>query len=207
MPSKLTFRPGFIAKRLCPELVFVRPDFRKYSEASQAVRTIFREYDENLECGSLDEAYLDVTSYCAEHGVSGKLSLPSTASNLSIPHFPGIPRGGRISGCVTAGPEVAAEMRARVLKETGLTCSCGVAPNSMLAKVCSDMNKPNGQFAVPPDPAAISRFLEGLSVRKVPGIGKVSLTPGLVLMLSQLATKMSSISCILTEARGMLVAD
>lgn len=65
-------------------------------------------------------------------------------------------------------------MRARVASQTGLTCSCGIAPNCMLAKVCSDMNKPNGQFALPADPAAIAAFLDDLSVRKLPGIGKVN---------------------------------
>lgn len=69
--SRRGCRPGFIAKRLCPELVFVKPDFSKYTKASEAVRAIFREFDENLESGSLDEAYLDVTDYCAAHGTTG----------------------------------------------------------------------------------------------------------------------------------------
>ena len=68
---------------------------------------------------------------------------------------------------------MAAEMRARVLAQTGLTCSCGIAPNRMLAKVCSDMNKPNGQFELPADPADITRFTDTLPIRKIPGIGKV----------------------------------
>ena len=60
-----------------------------------------------------------------------------------------------------------------MLVETGLTCSCGVAPNRMLAKVCSDINKPNGQCVVPADPNEIRRFVDDLPIRKVPGIGKV----------------------------------
>ena len=65
-------RPGFIARRLCPELVFVKPDFRKYSKAGQAVRAIFREFDADMESGSLDEAYLDITDYCQQHGMTGE---------------------------------------------------------------------------------------------------------------------------------------
>jgi len=45
----------------------------------------------------------------------------------------------------------------------------------MLAKVASDINKPNGQFALPEDPAVLKEFVHGLSLRKVPGIGKVQL--------------------------------
>lgn len=73
-----------------------------------------------------------------------------------------------------AGTEVAEEMRLRVQKETKLTCSVGIGPNGMLAKVASDINKPNGQYVLPQDPAALKRFVQSLSLRKVPGIGKVS---------------------------------
>lgn len=72
-----------------------------------------------------------------------------------------------------AGVEVAAEMRQKVLDATGLTCSCGIAPNRMLAKVCSDMKKPNGQYDVQPDPDLVQAFMAPLPIRKIPGIGKV----------------------------------
>ena len=65
--------PGFIARRLCPELVFVTPDFQKYTKASQATRNIFRDFDPDFEAGSLDEAYLDITAYCEQHGMTGTL--------------------------------------------------------------------------------------------------------------------------------------
>jgi hypothetical protein len=47
--------PGFIAVRLCPQLVFVAPDFPKYVAASEATRTVFRDYDPDFRAGSLDE--------------------------------------------------------------------------------------------------------------------------------------------------------
>ena len=52
---------GFLAKRNCPELIFVKPRYDRYKEISQQVRSIFHEYTDLVEPLSLDEAYLDVT--------------------------------------------------------------------------------------------------------------------------------------------------
>lgn len=52
---------GFQAKRLCPDLIFVRPRFERYREISAQIRAIFYEYTDLVEPLSLDEAYLDVT--------------------------------------------------------------------------------------------------------------------------------------------------
>ncbi len=63
--------PGFIGRRLCPELVFVKPNFQKYTRAAAATRAVFVQYDPDFEAGSLDEAYLDVTDYCRSHDTTG----------------------------------------------------------------------------------------------------------------------------------------
>jgi DNA polymerase kappa len=55
--------PGFIGKKLCPELVIVTPHFDKYREVSQQVQEILTEYDPNFAMMSLDEAYLDFTAH------------------------------------------------------------------------------------------------------------------------------------------------
>ncbi|UOY09116.1 DNA polymerase IV [Muricauda sp. SCSIO 64092] len=52
---------GYLAKKNCPDLIFVRPRFDRYKEVSQQVRSIFLEYTDLVEPLSLDEAYLDVT--------------------------------------------------------------------------------------------------------------------------------------------------
>ncbi len=49
------------AKRLCPQAIFIKPNFTKYSEASQRIRAVFYKYTQLVEPLSLDEAYLDVT--------------------------------------------------------------------------------------------------------------------------------------------------
>lgn len=52
---------GNLAAKLCPELIFVRPNFERYSEISKKIRAIFFDYTDLVEPLSLDEAYLDVT--------------------------------------------------------------------------------------------------------------------------------------------------
>ncbi|CAK5281491.1 unnamed protein product [Mycena citricolor] len=65
-------------------------------------------------------------------------------------------------------------MRKSVFAETKLTVSAGIAPNTMLAKICSDKNKPNGQFHLPFERDAILLFMRELPIRRIPGIGRVS---------------------------------
>lgn len=66
------------------------------------------------------------------------------------------------------------EIRDTVFRETSLTVSAGIAPNKMLAKICSDKNKPNGQYHLPFDCTSIKAFMHDLPIRKVPGVGRVN---------------------------------
>ena len=78
-----------------------------------------------------------------------------------------------ISGCgrLYGSPsEIAETIKNRIFEATGLTCSVGIAPNKFLAKIASDMNKPNGLFAIMPDD--VPAFIETLPIRKVSGVGK-----------------------------------
>lgn len=52
---------GVLAKKYCPDLIFVRPRFERYKEISNQIHKIFRDYTDLIEPLSLDEAYLDVT--------------------------------------------------------------------------------------------------------------------------------------------------
>jgi len=66
--------------------------------------------------------------------------------------------------------EIAREIKRKIKETVHLTCSVGVAPNKFLAKIASDLEKPDGLTVILPD--KVPEFVESLSVKKVPGVGK-----------------------------------
>ena len=77
-----------------------------------------------------------------------------------------------VSALARPATQVAREIRERIHAATGLTASAGIAPNKMLAKIASDLNKPDGQYTI--KPAAVPAFMETLPARKIAGIGEVT---------------------------------
>lgn len=71
-----------------------------------------------------------------------------------------------------SGAEIAAEIRAAIESETGLTASAGIGPNKLIAKIASDWNKPNGQCVVAPSKVDI--FMQKLPVHRIWGVGPKS---------------------------------
>lgn len=137
--------PGFIAKKLCKDLVFVTPNFQKYQVEGEKIREIFREYDSEFESMGLDEGNLRVT----------EVLIDSDMNNNE----------GRM--------RLAKEIRDKIFEKTGLNASAGIACNKVLAKIATDMGKPNGQYLVPFSKSEILEFISNLNIRKIPGIGKV----------------------------------
>ena len=131
--------PSVIAKRLCPDLIFVNHNFARYTEVSASIHEIFREYTDLIEPLSIDEAFLDVTE---DKKRIGSATL------------------------------IAKRIRNEIKSKTGLTASAGVSVNKFLAKIASDINKPDGLFLIKPEEA--EKFIEELSVEKFYGIGKVT---------------------------------
>eukprot|EP00949_MAST-11_sp_MAST-11-sp1_P003761 g3761.t1 len=143
--------PGFIAKQLCPHLIFVKSDWPAYKLAAKQTREIFRDYDPHFTAGSLDEASLDITDYLKRRAGHGTLSIVNLADS------------------------VVAEIRERCRIATGgLTCSAGIGPNRMLAKIASDQNKPDGQCNIGFSVSSVTSFMRDLDVRRLPGVGKVT---------------------------------
>ena len=72
------------------------------------------------------------------------------------------------------GKTIGEKIRRDIQAATGLTASVGVAPNMFLAKIASDMNKPDGLTLVPFEPEAIEKFLAPLPISRMWGVGKVT---------------------------------
>ncbi|MFZ6052882.1 DNA polymerase IV [Halocola ammonii] len=67
---------------------------------------------------------------------------------------------------------IAEEIRQRIFEETNLTASAGISINKFVAKVASDLNKPNGLALIPPE--RVDEFIKALPISKFHGIGKVT---------------------------------
>lgn len=72
----------------------------------------------------------------------------------------------------TSATQIAKEIRAKIVETTGLTASAGVSYNKFLAKIASDVNKPDGLFVIKPKDA--DRFLEQLPIERFYMVGKVT---------------------------------
>lgn len=74
--------------------------------------------------------------------------------------------------CQGSATYIAEDIRRAIFEELNLTASAGVAPVKFLAKIASDENKPNGICVITPD--QIPDFIKTLSLKKIPGVGKVA---------------------------------
>ncbi|MFA0114483.1 DNA polymerase IV [Vibrio sp. 10N.261.46.E11] len=75
--------------------------------------------------------------------------------------------------CHGSATLIAESIRRDIWNELNLTASAGIAPIKFLAKVASDLNKPNGQFVIPPQD--VQTVIDKLPLEKIPGVGKVSI--------------------------------
>jgi DNA polymerase-4 len=66
--------------------------------------------------------------------------------------------------------QIARAIKERIKSELGLSCSVGVAPNKFLAKIASDMDKPDGLTMITPE--QVQSFVDSLEIHKVPGVGR-----------------------------------
>ncbi|HEX8075736.1 MAG TPA: DNA polymerase IV [Thermoleophilaceae bacterium] len=124
--------PAERARRLCPQAVFVPPEFDHYRARSREVMAVLHEHVDRVEVVGLDEAYLDLSGY----------ERPRAAAR---------------------------RVKAAVRERTGLTCSIGMGPSKLVAKVASDAEKPDG-FVELSREQACERFA-GASPGLIPGIG------------------------------------
>lgn len=128
------------ARARCPHAAFLSGRFDAYREASAAVMAVLRDASPLVEPLSLDEAFVDLTA----------AGLP----DLDV-------------GTVT---DFAEQLRAQVAEVTGgLTASVGVGSSKFIAKVASDLDKPDGLVVVAP--GTERELLRPMSVTVIPGVG------------------------------------
>lgn len=125
--------PAAMARKLCPDGIFLRGNYHRYRELSDKIINSLRDFSPIIQQASIDEAYL---------------ALPENEE-----------------------PEKLAQTIKKTVAEAsgGLTCSVGLAPVKFLAKIASDMNKPDGVFII--RPGEVENFLLPLCIEKLPGVG------------------------------------
>ncbi|GAM24193.1 hypothetical protein SAMD00019534_073680, partial [Acytostelium subglobosum LB1] len=134
--------PGLFAMELCPTLIIKPSRMDRYRHFSSLIREVLGQFDPNFVSPSLDEACLDITS-ALQHNPSMKAL------------------------------DIAMLLRRKIHDNTGgLTCSMGIAPSPLLAKLSSEVNKPNGYFILERDEAKMEEFLSNTAIKKISGIGK-----------------------------------
>ncbi|RKP09699.1 hypothetical protein THASP1DRAFT_13899, partial [Thamnocephalis sphaerospora] len=142
-PSELRYgvrsaMPGYIAKKLCPDLVIIPVNFFLYvAQRMQSIGMLLT-YSTYDSAAGVDESYLNLTAYLARTG--------------------------------TKVVDVVQQLRREIQEKTSLTASAGIGPNKY---ICSDINKPNGQYILPNDYEAVIRFVRELPIRKMRGVGRV----------------------------------
>ena len=125
------------AWRLCPEAVYLPPNFPLYIKVSGEIMAISRGYADKFEQWGIDEAFLDVSS--------------------KVKDF-------------TEAEALAKQIKQEIKAKENLTCSIGVGPNKLIAKVASDFQKPDGLTVVREEEAEV--FLAPLPVRKLLWVGR-----------------------------------
>ena len=132
----LTGEPVVDARRKCPDLILVPPNYELYNRSSKALLKILSRYTDRIEQYSIDEAFLDMT------------------------------------GCTDDPIRTARELRCAVSGELGFTVNVGVSVNKLLAKVASDLKKPDMVHTLWPD--EIPQKLWPLPVRDLFYVGHAS---------------------------------
>ena len=132
--------PTTLAKKLCPNGIYIRPRMKRYHEKSQEVMNIFKEFSPDIQQISVDEAFIDLT------GTEKLFGSPE---------------------------ETAKKIKNLVKEKTGLTVSVGLANTKYLAKIASEINKPDGFFYIPEGEE--QNFMLSLPLNKIWGIGKKTL--------------------------------
>jgi DNA polymerase-4 len=140
------------AAQLAPDAVLLPTDFEAYRRYSRLFKAAVRGIAPQIQDNGIDEIYIDLTD----------VELPAAEGELGEPVGDPWWRAG----------EVAQSIREAVRAATGLSCSIGVAPNKLLAKMASELDKPDGLTLLRMED--VPRRIWPLPPRKINGIGPKS---------------------------------
>ena len=139
-----------------PDAVLLPVDFDEYRKYSRLFKAAVRALTPQVEDRGIDEIYIDLTEVVAARLPTDEESDPDDAER-------------NVWWCAR---EVAAELKRAVKEATGLSCSVGLAPNKLIAKIASELDKPDGLTVV--TDRDVATRLAPLSVRRLNGVGPKS---------------------------------
>jgi DNA polymerase IV len=137
------------AHELCPQCVFLPVDFDEYRRFSKRFKQAVAQVCPTIEDRGIDEVYID-------------LSELHSADVLAV-------EVADAPGSTARAAALGMRLKQAVLEATGLSCSVGIAPNKLLAKIASDLNKPDGLSLIAM--TDIEQKIWPLPVRRINGIG------------------------------------
>ena len=164
--------PTHEARRRCPHAAFLSGRFGAYRRASGIVMAALRELSPLVEPLSLDEAFVDLEA-------GGQLPQSLHSGHPCDPRHPSHPRHPGESRDPTTWTDhdlldVAQRLRATIAERTGgLTGSVGLGTSKFIAKVASELAKPDGVRLVPAGTEV--ELIAGLPARAIPGVGPVTM--------------------------------
>jgi DNA polymerase IV (archaeal DinB-like DNA polymerase) len=135
--------------------LFLPSDMKYYSEKSNNTMTLIRNFVENYTLSGTGSVIYQRTK-CVRFEYIG---LDECFVEVTE----------KVASDFMKAKELANALKKQIRKETGLTCSVGIAPNKLLAKIASDFHKPDGMTMI--QPAEAKNFISKCNVDKIPGIG------------------------------------
>ena len=159
------------APKLCPDIIFVHGEPRKYSFVTKKFIEIFEDFTDKVEIFSIDEAFLDVTKTMKLY-TSKSPVIPAKAGIQDPGALDPGSRAGMTNGEWAGAINIANEIKRQIKSEIGeyITCSVGIAKNKFLAKTGSDLQKPDGLTVI--TDANVDEILLALPLDEFCGIGK-----------------------------------
>ena len=152
------------AAALAPEAILLPVDFDAYRHYSRMFKAAVRTIAPRIEDRGIDEIYIDLTDIPA--------NLLATPDVAGTPSRNGPDASSPAGGSLAPVRALAQSIKDAVHAATGLSCSIGVAPNKLLAKIASDLDKPNGLTVLAA--GDLERRIWPLPARRINGVGPKS---------------------------------